>query len=82
MNKMHAAKAVFYVCLIVSICLFVGGFLVPPTGVIDGSILKAGGILLGFSALGIFGRALDEGKIAKFERGDTSVTVGEDTGNE
>lgn len=78
MRRAHAAKIVFYICLVVSICLFIGGFLVPPTGIIDGSVLTACGILLGYSALGIFGRALDEGKIAKFEKGETRVTVGED----
>lgn len=77
-ESVHAAKIVFYVCLTVAAGLFIGGFLVPPMGVIDGSVLKAGGILLCFGALGIFGRALDQGKTAKFEKGDIEVTVGDD----
>ena len=40
-----------WMCLITSVCLFIAGFLVPPMGVVDGSVLKAGGILLGFAAL-------------------------------
>lgn len=77
-ENMHAAKIVFYVCLIVAIGLFIGGFFVPPMGTIDGSVLKAGGILLCFGALGIFGRAIDLGKTAKFEKGNVEVTIGED----
>ena len=71
-KTIHAAKICFYTCLITAIGLFVGGFFVPPMGVIDGSVLKAGGILLGFGALGIFGRALDEGKLARFKRNDNT----------
>lgn len=36
----------FVIAFAVSIGLFVGGFFVPPMGQIDGSVLKAGGILL------------------------------------
>lgn len=76
-HEMHLAKFVFVVCLASALGLFIGGFFVTPMGVIDGSVLKAGGILLGFGALGIFGRALDKNKIATFERDGTKVVVGE-----
>lgn len=39
----------FYVTLIVSIALIVGGFIVPPMGMIDGSVLTAVGLLLMFA---------------------------------
>ena len=76
-RDMHMAKVVFFVCLTCAIGLFIGGFFVPPTGVIDGSVLTAGGILLGFGALGIWGRALDKDKIATFEKDGTKVTIGQ-----
>ena len=41
----------FAVCLAVSIGLIVGGFSVPPKGVIDGSVLTGVGELFGFAAL-------------------------------
>ena len=41
----------FYVNLVISILLIVGGFLVSPVGVIDGSVLTAVGLLLMFSAI-------------------------------
>lgn len=39
---------VFWVAFMVSIGLIVGGFFVPPVGVIDGSVLTATGLLTGF----------------------------------
>jgi hypothetical protein len=41
----------FWVCLTITIGLFVAGFCVPPHGEIDGSILTAGGILFAFATL-------------------------------
>ena len=52
-RKYKADKIVFFICLIVSLGLFVGGFFVPPMGEIDGSILKAVGELLGFATLAV-----------------------------
>ena len=37
---------VFYFNLFISIALIVGGFLLPPMGIIDGSVLTAVGELL------------------------------------
>ena len=42
---------VFWIAFIVSIGLIVGGFFVPPVGVIDGSVLTATGILSAFVEL-------------------------------
>ena len=58
----HADKTIFWVCLILAAGLFVGGFFCPPMGVIDGSVLKAGGILVAMQALGIAGQNLANGK--------------------
>lgn len=65
----------FWVCLIVSVGLFIGGFFVPPMGVIDGSVLKAVGMLLGFGTLGQAPVLLESLKSAKFTKGDMTVEV-------
>ena len=41
----------FYINLSVSIVLIVCGFLLPPMGIIDGSVLTAVGLLLMFGVL-------------------------------
>ena len=46
-------------------------------GVIDGSVLKAGGILLGFAALGVAGQNLANGKDVTFHHDNTEVTIGD-----
>lgn len=76
-----ADKYIFLVCLAVAICLFVGGFFCPPMGVIDGSVLKASGILLGFASLAVLAQAIHNGKSISFTKGDMEVEVGEDDDN-
>jgi hypothetical protein len=63
----------FYLCLIVSIGLFVGGFFVPPTGVIDGSILQATGILFGFATLAQIPGIISAAKSIKVQHGNTMI---------
>lgn len=77
-KQRHADKYIFIACLILTIALFVGGFFCPPMGVIDGSVLTAGGILMGFAALGIAGQNLANGKEVVFHHGETEVTIGDD----
>ena len=55
--------------------LSVGGFFVPPMGVIDGSVLTAVGELLLFPTLLYGYRAIEMGLRVKFQRGETSVEV-------
>ena len=78
MKKRHADKPIFYVCLASALALFVGGFFCPPMGVIDGSILTAAGILLGFATLAVAGQNLANGKDIEFKKGDTTLTIGND----
>lgn len=77
-KRKQVDKYIFITCLVISIALFIGGFFCPPMGVIDGSVLTAGGILLGFAALGIAGQNLADGKEVVFHHGDTEVTIGEE----
>lgn len=78
MKKRHADKPIFYVCLSMSIILMVSGFLLPPRGVIDPSVLTACGILFGFAALAVAAQNLANGKDIEFKKGDTSLTIGDD----
>lgn len=76
--KEHVDKYIFYVCLAFSLSLFIGGFFCPPMGVIDGSVLKAGGILLGFATLAVAGQNLANGKDVIFSHGDTKVEINDE----
>lgn len=78
MIQRHADKYIFIACLILAATMFVGGFFCPPMGVIDGSVLKAGGILLGFAALAVAGQNLANGKEVTFNHGDTEVKISND----
>lgn len=68
----------FYVNLVISIALIVGGFLLPPTSIIDGTVLTAVGELLMFGVIAQMPRILDavrNGKSFKFQKGDSSVEI-------
>lgn len=73
----HEDRGIFYICLVVALALLIASFVLPPTGVIDPSVLKAAAILLGFAALGIVGKNLAMGKDVTFSHGDTEVTIGD-----
>ena len=69
---------VFYFNLFISIALIVGGFFVPPIGVIDGSVLTAVGLLLMFGVIAQIPtilNAVSEGKSIKLTKGDFSAEV-------
>lgn len=76
----HADKYIFIACLALAAAMFVGGFFCPPMGVIDGSVLKASGILLGFAALAVAGQNLANGKDVTFKHGDTTVEINDEEG--
>lgn len=65
----------FYVTLTVSIVLIAGGFIVPPTGVIDGSVLTAVGLLLMFTVIEKIPEAIKAGRNIKVQKGDASLEV-------
>lgn len=75
-------RKVFWVCLIASLVLIVGGFFVPPIGVIDGSVLTAVGELLGFSALNVLMLGLNKGTDITVRKGDLEVEVDSHTHEE
>lgn len=72
--KLH--NVVFIVCLLISAALLVAGFLVPPTGVIDPSVLTAVGELFAFAALSQLPFVIASGKGITLNHGNTSISVG------
>lgn len=68
-------KRLIWISFTVSVLLFVGGFFVPPMGIIDGSLLKAVGLLLGFNTLAVARDAIRQGLSTKFSHGDSSVEI-------
>ena len=69
------SRFTFVVCFFVSVGLIIGGFFVPPIGIIDGSVLTAIGELLMFPTLLYAFRALELGYKFKMQKGDMSVEV-------
>lgn len=53
----------------------IGGFFVPPMGIIDGSVLTAVGELLLFPTLLYGFRAVELGMKVKFQKGETSISI-------
>lgn len=64
-----------WVCLGVTIILFVVSFLLPPKGAIDPSIFKAAGFLFGFASLFELREAIREGLGVKLTHGDTTIEI-------
>lgn len=73
-TKLHTV--VFAVTLTVSVGLMVAGFIVPPTGVIDGSVLTGVGELFAFAALSQLPYVIASGKGITLNHGNTSISVG------
>lgn len=82
MKKFNHCKVTAIVLTVVAVLLMVAGFFVPPMGVIDGSVLTASGIMLGFAALFFAWHAVDKGMDAKVTHGSTSIEISNDESDE
>lgn len=79
-KSIQFAKLMCAVLTFCSVGLFVWGFFVPPLGTIDGSVLKAGGILLAFTALWVIAHIvieLDKSGRAKVSKDGIEIEVEE-----
>lgn len=72
---MKHSRIWFYLATITSILLIILGFIVPPTGVIDGSVLTAVGELFAFAALGQVPALIKRGTDVTLQHGETSLTL-------
>ena len=68
---------VFWVSFALCAALLIAGFLVPPTGAIDGSVLTGVGELFAFPTLWTVWHGIDKGIDAKLKHGNTEVTIGD-----
>lgn len=60
---------------IVAFCLLIAGFLLPPTGAIDQTVIQAVGELMGLATIWMLPKAITAGKNIKLEHGSTTITV-------
>lgn len=72
---LHPLMWAAVLCMVFAMSLFTLGFFMPPIGVIDNSVLKAGGILLGMQAMLVFAYAVVSNKTAKVTSGKTTVSI-------
>lgn len=70
-------KIIFFVTLSTSIILLVAGFLLPPKGQIDNSVLVSVGELFAFAALASGIKAVENGKEVQVKHKDTEITFGD-----
>ena len=76
-KKATVGNPIFWVCFTICAGLIIAGFCVPPTGVIDGSVLKGVGELFAFPTLYTVSHAIDKGIDAKLKHGNTEVIIGD-----
>lgn len=69
------SMVIFTVTTFVAIGLFIAGFFVPPMGIIDGSVLKASGILLGFASVAQVPMLARRGTDVTIQHGQTKLSV-------
>lgn len=64
-----------WVCLTVTIGLFIASACIPPYCVVDPSMFKAAGYLFGFATLFVVREAIREGLGVKLTHGETTVEI-------
>lgn len=77
-QQCHFCKIVTAVCILTSLALIVAGFVLPPQGIIDGSVLKAVGELIIFPVVVYGFRAIELGLEVTIHKGDTTVEIHRD----
>lgn len=72
-------KIVFYTCLVTSVGLITAGFILPPRGVIDPSVLTAVGELLVFPVIASLRNILQSEKSVEIHtKNGTEIKVGDE----
>ena len=78
----HKKTIPFWICLICSIGLLVGGFFMPPMGQIDNSVITGVGILFGFGVLAQLPILIEVAGYAKISSGNTTIEISKDDEHE
>ena len=74
-NLQKGTRIAFYCITATAMALLIASFVVPPTGVIDSSVLAAAGELFAFASLTIILIAIDKGIDAKVQHNNTTITI-------
>ena len=72
------SNAFFWLFSIIGVILMIVGFILPPTGTIDNSVLIAVGELNGFVAIGAVIKSIDKGRSASIKHNNTELTINGD----
>lgn len=67
----------FFVTLAVALGLIIASMFIPPKGKVDPSVLTAVGEIFLWPALAMGAKALDDGKKARLQKGDMTLTIGD-----
>ena len=74
-NVRISTTIALWVCIVSAVGLFIASFCVPPTGIIDGSVLRAGSLIFAFGSLAVLREAIREGFGAKMTHGNTTIEI-------
>lgn len=74
-NSNKVARLLFWITLFVGVCLIVVSFVLPPTGVIDNTVILAVGEIMGFASLGVGFECIFEGFNVKMSHNNTTFEV-------
>ena len=77
LRKCKFDRVVFFLCLFLSMGLMVTGFMLPPEGTIDRSVIVSVGELFAFAALSAAMAAISKGKEIEVKHNNTSLTIGD-----
>lgn len=72
---MNKNNKVFWITFVVSLALIITGFFIPPLAVIDGSVITAVGLLLGFSVVYQIPNIVNSKSDIKIKHNDTEIEV-------
>ena len=75
-------RKIDWILSLAAVGLIVASFIVPPTGMIDPSVLAAVGEIFAFTALLSVSSHLSNGKEAKIKHNNTEITIGDELDNE
>ena len=74
-NVSKTTTLLLWIFGLATIALFVASFIVPPTGAIDPSVLKAAALMFAFATLAEAREAIREGLGVKLTHGHTTIEV-------
>lgn len=77
LRKCKFDRVVFFLCLFLSMGLMVTGFMLPPEGTVDRSVIICVGELFSFAALSAGMSAISKGKEFEIKHNNTSLMIGD-----